>query len=387
LIIAGVVGAAALVLLAIYLVGGLTEFLSFGLEFLPFTLLAALAYAGRKNLTAMVFAYITLAMTGVGVIVYSLANLLIGYIADPAKFNELLSGNGQQGTIGRGSLQGIFDPAAGAGLLLGLLLYTVATLVAASMLFRPVRVAMSRLMPIDPDDFVHKIALSILTLIVFANFIPLLVLRGNPPLLNLVSTNGTSVTGTSLSIQPLDPLYQLMWTVPCVFVMAGWPIARGMPALLERLGLMRPTLRQVMFGLGFGVALALAAMFVIDPGINWIWTTLGWQTTNTAAFDQLLGNFIALGPLGAVIIGASAGLGEELQVRGLLQPRLGLLASNLVFTSLHAYQYGLDALVSVFIVGTILGIVRMRSNTSTSAIVHGTYDFFLVMVTVLFPGS
>jgi membrane protease YdiL (CAAX protease family) len=133
------------------------------------------------------------------------------------------------------------------------------------------------------------------------------------------------------------------------------------------------------------VALALAAIFVIDPGINWIWQTLGWQTTDTAAFDRLLSNLIT--PVGAVVIGVTAGLGEELQVRGLLQPRLGLLASNLVFTGLHAFQYGVDALLSVFIVGTILGVVRARSNTSTSAIVHGTYDFFLVMVTVLFPGS
>jgi len=330
----------------------------------------------------MVFAYIMLAMTGVGIIVYSLVNLLIGYIHDAEKFRALLSG---EVPITSSSMQGVFDPAAGPGLLLGLLLYFVAALAAATMLFRPVRVAMSRLMPIDPDDFVHKIALSILTLIVLSNFIPLLVLGGNPPLLKLADLSSVGVGGPSLSIQPLDPVYQLMWTVPCVFVMAGWPIARRMPALLERLGLVRPTVRKILFGLGFGVALALAAIFVIDPAITWIWQTLGWQTTNTAAFDKLLGNLTT--PIGAVIIGVSAGLGEELQVRGLLQPRLGLLASNLVFVSLHAYQYGLDALLSVFIVGTILGIVRARSNTSTSAIVHGTYDFFLVMVTVFFPGS
>jgi membrane protease YdiL (CAAX protease family) len=378
----GVLAALTLGLLAVYLIGGLSEFLSFGLEFLPFTVLAALAYAGRKNLTAMVFAYIMLAMTGVGVIIYSLINLLIGYIADADKFRALLDGTAPTNSS---SLQGVFDPAAGAGLLLGVLLYCVAAVVAGAMLLRPVRVAMSRLMPIDPDDFVHKIALSILTLIVLCNFIPLLVLKGNPPLLKLADLGGTGVGGPSISIQPLDPVYQLIWTVPCVFVMAGWPIARRMPALLERLGLVRPTARQIVFGLGFGVALALISMFVIDPAINWIWQTLGWQTTNTAAFNQLLSNLTT--PIGAVIIGVSAGLGEELQVRGLLQPRLGLLASNLVFTSLHAYQYGLDALLSVFIVGSILGIVRARSNTSTSAIVHGTYDFFLVMVTVLFPGS
>jgi hypothetical protein len=70
-------------------------------------------------------------------------------------------------------------------------------------------------------------------------------------------------------------------------------------------------------------------------------------------------------------------------VRGALQPRLGLLLSNLFFVSLHAFQYGFDALLSVFIVGLVLGIVRARSNTTTSSIVHGLYDFILVMISAL----
>jgi membrane protease YdiL (CAAX protease family) len=85
-----------------------------------------------------------------------------------------------------------------------------------------------------------------------------------------------------------------------------------------------------------------------------------------------------------VLIGVTAGVGEEMAVRGLLQPRIGLFASNLVFTSLHAFQYGPDALLSVFVIGLILGIVRARSNTTTSAIVHGVYDFALVISSVIF---
>ncbi|MCX7861282.1 MAG: hypothetical protein N2385_14415 [Chloroflexus sp.] len=40
-----------------------------------------------------------------------------------------------------------------------------------------------------------------------------------------------------------------------------------------------------------------------------------------------------------MVIGVTAGLGEELGVRGVLQPRLGIWLSNLFFTSLHAFQY------------------------------------------------
>ena len=54
-----------------------------------------------------------------------------------------------------------------------------------------------------------------------------------------------------------------------------------------------------------------------------------------------------------------------------------------MFTSLHAFQYGPDALLSVFTIGFILGIIRARSNTTTSAIVHGMYDFTLILAASL----
>jgi membrane protease YdiL (CAAX protease family) len=66
-----------------------------------------------------------------------------------------------------------------------------------------------------------------------------------------------------------------------------------------------------------------------------------------------------------------------------LQPRLGILLSNLFFTAMHALQYHWDALLLVFVIGMALGLIRRRTNTTTSAIVHGTYDFLLIMAAVL----
>jgi membrane protease YdiL (CAAX protease family) len=56
------------------------------------------------------------------------------------------------------------------------------------------------------------------------------------------------------------------------------------------------------------------------------------------------------------------------------------LLSNLFFVSLHALQYSWDALLVVFVVGVVCGIVRNRSNTTTAAIVHGSYNFTLIML-------
>ncbi|MEO8285392.1 MAG: type II CAAX endopeptidase family protein [Chloroflexota bacterium] len=375
--------AVVVLLIVLYLIGDLDQFMQIGILFLPLAVLAALAYVGRNNIVGAVFAYVALAIVGLGVIVYSLANLLFGYVVDWQKFSAILAGQSLAGA----DLTGIFAPAAGPGLLWALLLYMLSALVAAAMLLRPVRKLVSRIMPIDPDNFVHKIALSILTLLLLTSFIPLIVLGGEPPLLNIVNNPSleSSLGGQSIAPQPLDLVYQFIWTIPATFVVAGWPIARRFPNMLKRLGLVRPTLQQVGFGVGFGVLLAVAAMFVIDPGIHWIWQSLGWQTTDTAAFEKLLGNLVT--PVGAVLIGITAGLGEELAVRGLLQPRIGLIASNLVFTGFHASQYGVDALLSVFIIGLILGVVRARSNTTTSAIVHGVYDFVLVLTSALLAGQ
>jgi membrane protease YdiL (CAAX protease family) len=119
-------------------------------------------------------------------------------------------------------------------------------------------------------------------------------------------------------------------------------------------------------------------------GTNWLWGVMGWPLTDETAFGELLS--FAISPIGAVVIGVTAGLGEELAVRGALQPRLGILVSNLFFTSLHALQYNWDALLVVFLVGMVCGLVRKRTNTTTSAIVHGVYNFTLIMISVVAGG-
>jgi hypothetical protein len=50
--------------------------------------------------------------------------------------------------------------------------------------------------------------------------------------------------------------------------------------------------------------------------------------------------------------------------------------------SLHAWQYGWDALLVIFIVGAAMGILRQRTNTSVAAISHGVYNFTLIMMAI-----
>lgn len=371
------IGSAFALLIVIYSVGfalggEAAAFMTAGLQTLPFAVLAFLAYLGVDRLWARIAALLWAGLLVIGT----------GLLALGLSFQALVDTT----TSGAESLFQLVD---GGGMRLAALIIGsgLAFLIAALGFIPGVRRALSRVIPLEPDSFVHMVALITVTAIALLSFMPLIVLAA-PPLLMLVeqaSASGVDLTGGRGDAGMLrDLVYGLVWTIPATIVAVGYGVRRNLSATLTRLGLVRPTWRQALAALGLAVALVLLAQ-VLDLGITWLWDMLGWPRTNAEAFGELLA--FAANPLGAVVIGITAGLGEELAVRGVLQPRLGILLSNLFFTSLHAFQYNWDALLVVFVVGVVLGLVRQRSNTTTAAIVHGTYNFLLVMAAVLsIPG-
>ncbi len=253
--------------------------------------------------------------------------------------------------------------------------------VGALTLLPAIRRFLARFMPLDPESFVHTIALMAIVTITLIMFIPLLI-TGQPPLLALIEQRGSEeFSDLSEAEQLRSQVYGLVWTVPAAFLAVGFGIRRDLRATLDRLGFVRPTQRHLLIGIALGLGLA-GMMSLLLPLIDSLWQALGWPTTNDEAFGELMA--FAISPIGALVIGVTAGLGEELAVRGVLQPRLGIWLSNLFFVSLHAFQYHWDALLVVFVIGTICGLVRKYTNTTTAAIVHGLYNFVMVMLAVWF---
>ena len=80
-----------------------------------------------------------------------------------------------------------------------------------------------------------------------------------------------------------------------------------------------------------------------------------------------------MGPGRMVLLGLSAGVGEEITLRGALQPRLGIVLTSLLFAGLHV-QYSWYGIASIFVFGLILGTIRRRSGTTAAIAVHGLYD-------------
>jgi membrane protease YdiL (CAAX protease family) len=230
----------------------------------------------------------------------------------------------------------------------------------------------ARVLPLHPRSFVHAVALSLVCGLAVLSFGQLAAAWGRPLLLELARRSPDFAAST----KPPDLLFGLAWTVAGVVVAVGFPGTRGWGQALTRLGLVRPTGMQMLAALGLSVAL-VGAMVGCDACLTVLHREFGLPRTDSATFEKLLAPLVS--PSGALIIGVTAGIGEELAIRGALQPRLGLWLPNLLFTSLHAYQYGFDGLLSVFLIGTAMAVIRDRTNTTVCCLVHGLYDFILVM--------
>jgi membrane protease YdiL (CAAX protease family) len=359
-----------ILLSASVLIGGeLSQIVIASLTPLPFALLAMLAYLAQDRGGFAWFAsgvWLLVLIGGAGLIALTLV------VGDAL---GIFSG-------APGSTEPALRPGGEISMLIGVLGVSASLVGGALCLLPAVRRVVARVVPIDPGSYVHAVALACVVGVSMACVTPLLALQ-RPPLLDLVANmpaqEGATPTRSADGLLR-DQIYTLIWTIPAALLAVGYGIRRGLADTLTRLGLVRPTLRQI--GLAIGLALLLVgAVQGLGAGIDWLWPLMGWPQTDQEAFGELLG--FAFSPLGAVVIGISAGLGEELAVRGVLQPRMGLVLSNIFFTSLHAPQYNWDALLIVFIVGMICGVVRNRTNTSTAAIVHGVYNFSLIMLALV----
>jgi membrane protease YdiL (CAAX protease family) len=230
---------------------------------------------------------------------------------------------------------------------------------------RPVRQLLARVTPLDPDSAIDMVGLSVVLglLGLFAGN-SLAPMADNPPDLELIPSIGIA-----------ELLIQAAFLVALSYIAVGLPYWRDIRAATERLGIVVPDLRTVGIAIGAtvacfvvaGLAGVLAQQF--DPGL---------QESLDEIVDQMTAQ--VQNPLGAVILGASAGIGEEAIFRGALQPRYGIIIPSLLFTMLHGPQYGFNvALLGLFGVSVILGLLRRHLNTTAAMITHALYNAVQVL--------
>ncbi|HQY90397.1 CPBP family glutamic-type intramembrane protease [Caldilinea sp.] len=175
-----------------------------------------------------------------------------------------------------------------------------------------------------------------------------------------------------------------LWVQTAIFVFIallgiGWLTRRSWGAALQRLGIVRPTLRQVLIAVGSALVMVPVVMLIEAAASA---AGIGIDADVESLTEQLIGPLFQ-SPWGILSIGLAAGIGEEALFRGAMQPRFGLLFTALLFALVHSnYGITLSTLV-VFLLGLLLGWLRIRYNTTTSMIAHAVYNSTLGLLAVL----
>lgn len=164
----------------------------------------------------------------------------------------------------------------------------------------------------------------------------------------------------------------LLGYVLLAFAGVGFLVRRDFRASAERLGLAWPGGRSLIVA-----AIALGALWVLNEGSD---ALQGHFFPALQAADRRVTESIAAGmnPWRVALLGLSAGIGEEITLRGALQPKLGIVLTSVLFGALHV-QYSWFGMLVILVLGLILGWVRKTTNTTTAILAHAAYDMLAVI--------
>jgi hypothetical protein len=164
----------------------------------------------------------------------------------------------------------------------------------------------------------------------------------------------------------------LIGYVLVAFAAVGLLLRRTFVATMARLGL-SPLTRSQLVVLVVGVIV----LYGLNTAADWIQREFFRELWES---DQRVNESIIarLGPGEIVLLGLSAGVGEEITLRGALQPKLGLFWTALVFAGLHV-QYSWFGIIVIFLLGLILGLIRRHTSTTVAIGTHMLYDIAAVL--------
>jgi uncharacterized protein len=130
-------------------------------------------------------------------------------------------------------------------------------------------------------------------------------------------------------------------------------------------------------GLGWGIA-ATIPMFVLFA-ISYRWPPGPLRHIKRLLIETLGASLAACRWYDLLLLAAVAGIGEELLFRGVLQPLLGLVASNVLFGLAHSISPAYAVLAGMM--GGYLGwLLDATGNLLAPIVTHALYDFLAFVV-------
>lgn len=245
------------------------------------------------------------------------------------------------------------------------------------LLTQPVRRLVARIMPIDPDNVVHTVALAMTMLILTSMFVTLGIGLSN--ITARLIEQAASGQELALNDTFIAVWTQQIMTALIALVGVGWLTRRRWQDSLARLGIV--PLTRADFRIGVGIGAGMVPLVLVMGGVANL-AGIGPDPDVGALTDQLLGPLFD-SPFGILTLGVAAALGEETIFRGALQPRFGLLLTTFFFAIVHS-NYGLSySTLVVFIVGLVLGWARLRHSTSVCMVIHAVYNISIGLLAYL----
>jgi membrane protease YdiL (CAAX protease family) len=154
-------------------------------------------------------------------------------------------------------------------------------------------------------------------------------------------------------------------------------------SLAEQIGLAaRRPLRELGLGVAFGIGawlVVLVVAWLVALGL----AALGGDALLPKSPPQAVAWLAGQSLLLRTGLAFSAGIVEEIFFRGLLQPRVGLLFSTLLFTLAHLSYGQLFMLVGITVLSILYGLlVRWRQSVWAAIAAHTVFDLVQLLIVV-----
>lgn len=231
-------------------------------------------------------------------------------------------------------------------------------------LFRPFRRLIARVTPMDPSSPIDLCGLAMILAVM--TFLIIQARLTGP--VELGEGESRALAGNAAWL-----ILTMVTFVAVAYASVGYRIYRNGDDATRRLGLTVPDLKTI------GISLACVIPCFIVSTIGSL-LTVAFQPDLVDNVEETMDQITngLQNPAGALLIGLTAGIGEELLFRGAVQPRFGIVIAALIWTTLH-FQYEFSfILVGLFGVGIVLGFQRKYFGTTSAIITHATYNMIAV---------
>lgn len=231
------------------------------------------------------------------------------------------------------------------------------------------RKAIAAISPMDPDSPIDWSGLAILLAV--GAFLGTSLLLGQDP--TDTATDAPTAADTVLSL-----LLNVLAFVSLAYVAVGYRNTRDGRAATRRLGLEMPGRMGIIVGI-VGVIPAFICAIIGSVMVQQFQPEVADRLAET--LDTMTTG--VQNPAGAILLGLSAGIGEEIFIRGALQPRYGIALSSFFWMLLHTQYEATWVMLGLFLMGIVLGLIRKRYGTVPAILTHAIYNAVVVMIQVI----